>query len=245
MAAFNKALHMTRSLSSLLFALVLACAAVAPAQAQQPAAARQDGAVVRKMVEQFLQTQTAGLPGKVTVTVGQVDPRMSLASCPDPQPFQQPGARAWGKITVGVRCTAPIWTVYIQAQVNVIAEYVAAAVPLAQGQPIDASQLAMVKGDLAGLPSGIVTDMAQAVGRSPTVSLPAGTPLRSDNLKSQPVIMANQTVRVISNGAGFSVSAEGKALRNAAEGQVVQVRTPSGAILSGTARAGGIVEVAN
>ena len=87
MAAFNKALHMTRSLSSLLFALVLACAAVASARAQQPAAARQDGAVVRKMVEQFLQTQTAGLPGKVTVTVGQVDPRMSLASCPDPQPF--------------------------------------------------------------------------------------------------------------------------------------------------------------
>jgi flagella basal body P-ring formation protein FlgA len=234
-------MHMTRSLSSSFFAFLLACSLAVPAQAQSG----QDGSAVRKVVEQFLQTQSAGLPGKVTITVGQVDPRMALAACPDPQAFQQPGARAWGKITVGVRCTAPSWTVYIQAQVNVIAEYVAAAAPLAQGQPIDASQLAMVKGDLAALPNGIVTDMAQAIGRTPTISLPAGTPLRLDNLKSKPVVMANQTVRVISNGAGFSVSAEGRALTNAAEGQVVQVRTPSGAMLSGTAKAGGIVEVAN
>jgi flagella basal body P-ring formation protein FlgA len=232
---------MTRSLSSSFFAFLLACSLAVPARAQPG----QDGGAVRKVVEQFLQTQSAGLPGKVTITVGQVDPRMALAACPDPQAFQQPGARAWGKITVGVRCTAPSWTVYIQAQVNVIAEYVAAAAPLAQGQPIDASQLAMVKGDLAALPNGIVTDMAQAIGRTPTISLPAGTPLRLDNLKSKPVVMANQTVRVISNGAGFSVSAEGRALTNAAEGQVVQVRTPSGAMLSGTAKASGIVEVAN
>jgi flagella basal body P-ring formation protein FlgA len=104
--------------------------------------------------------------------------------------------------------------------------------------------LVMVKGDLAGLPNGIVTDMAQAVGRSPTVSLPAGTPLRMDNLKSKPVVLQNQTVRVVSGGNGFSVSAEGRALTNAGEGQVVKVRTPSGAILSGTAREGGIVDVA-
>lgn len=244
MASFNKASLMTRSFFQTLLLCILALAGVAPAQAQQTGA-RQDGVAMRKLVEQFLQTQTGGLPGKVTVTVGAVDPRMSLAACPDPQAFQQPGARAWGKTTVGVRCAAPAWTVYIQAQVNVIAEYVTAAAPLAQGQPIDASQLAMVKGDLAAMPAGIITDVAQAIGRTPTVSLPAGTPLRADSLKSQPVVMQNQTVRVISNGAGFSVSAEGKALRNAAEGEVVQVRTPSGAVLSGTARAGGIVEIAN
>jgi flagella basal body P-ring formation protein FlgA len=234
---------MKRSFFPALFLSV--CAALPQAQAQQqPGAARQDGAAVRQVVEQFLQTQTAALPGKVTVTVGQVDSRMSLAACPDPQAFQQPGARAWGKTTVGVRCTAPAWTMFVQAQVSVLAEYVAAAAPLAQGREIDASELVMVKGDLAGLPNGIVTDMAQAVGRSPTVSLPAGTPLRMDNLKSRLVVLQNQTVRVVSGGAGFSVSAEGKALTNASEGQIVKVRTPSGAILSGTAREGGIVDVA-
>jgi flagella basal body P-ring formation protein FlgA len=94
------------------------------------------------------------------------------------------------------------------------------------------------------MPNGIVTDMAQAIGRSPTVSLAAGTPLRLDNLRSKPVVQQGQAVRLVSSGAGFSVSAEGRAIGSAGEGQVVQVRTPSGAVISGTARAGGLVEVA-
>jgi flagella basal body P-ring formation protein FlgA len=51
-------------------------------------------------------------------------------------------------------------------------------------------------------------------------------------------------VRIVSNGNGFSVAAEGRAIGTAGEGQVVQVRTPSGSVISGTARTGGMVEVA-
>lgn len=207
-------------------------------------AGRQDGAALRKLAEQFLQTQSAGLPGKVTVSIGAVDPRLSLAACPAPEAFQQPGARPWGKTTVGVRCTAPVWTVFLQAQVSVMADYVTAAVPLAQGQAIEAGQLATMQGDIAAMPNGIVTDVGQAIGRTPTVSLPAGRPLRLDSLKSKPVVQQNQAVRIISRGENFAVSGEGKAIGNAVEGQVVQVRTPRGAIVSGTARSGGIVEVA-
>ena len=214
------------------------------ALAQQPAAPRQDLAALRGVAEQYLQTQAAGLPGQVTVTVGALDSRMSLASCVQPQAFQQPGARAWGKTTVGIRCAAPTaWTVYIQAQVSVVADYVAAAVPLAQGQPIEQTQLVLMKGDLAALPNGVVTDMAQAVGRSSTVSLPSGAPLRLDALRSKPVIQQGQLVRVVSSGAGFRVSAEARAIGTAADGQLVQVRTPAGAIISGVAKAGGLVEV--
>jgi len=50
-------------------------------------------------------------------------------------------------------------------------------------------------------------------------------------------------VRIVSRGENFSVTGEGKAIGNAGEGQVVQVRTLRGAIISGTARAGGVVEV--
>jgi flagella basal body P-ring formation protein FlgA len=122
-------------------------------------------------------------------------------------------------------------------------EYVAAAVPLAQGQPITQSQLVVMSGDLAALPAGVVTDMAQAIGRSTTMSLPSGAPLRLDALRSKPVVQSGQQVRVVSSGAGFKVSTEARAIGNAGEGQVVQVRTAAGAILSGVAQAGGLVEV--
>ena len=214
------------------------------ALAQAPGAARQDLAALRIVVEQYLQVQSAGLPGQASIEVGAIDPRMSLAACPAPQAFQQPGARAWGKTTVGVRCAAPsAWTVYIQAKVAVQAEYVAAAVPLAQGQPIEQSQLVLLKGDIAALPNGVLTDMAQAIGKSSTISLPSGAPLRLDALRSKPVVQQGQLVRVVSSGAGFTVSAEARAIGTAGDGQVVQVRTPAGAILSGVAKAGGLVEV--
>ena len=206
---------------------------------------RMDTAVLRQSVEQFLQVQTAGLPGKVTVTAGAVDPRLALAPCPAPEAFLMPGARAWGKTTVGVRCAAPsAWTVYIQANVSVLGNYVAAAAPLAQGQPIEESQLAVMQGELTALPAGIATDKAQVVGRTSSLSISAGTPLRLDLLKSKPVVLMGQPVKLVSRGNGFSVSAEGKAAANAGEGQVVQVRTANGQQISGIAKAGGLVEVA-
>lgn len=223
--------------------LILLCLAAPLGQARQ-ASARQDLSALRQVAEQFLVAQSAGLPGKVTVTVGALDQRMALAACPDPQAFQQPGARAFGKTTVGVRCTAPTpWTVYIQSQVSVQAQYVAAAMPLVQGQAIDAAQLVMVKGDLGALPNGVLTDMSQAIGRTSSMSLQAGAPLRADLLRSKPVVQQGQAVRIVSGGAGFRISAEARAIGSASEGQVVQVRTPAGAIISGVAKAGGLVEV--
>nr|WP_315396602.1 flagellar basal body P-ring formation chaperone FlgA [uncultured Duganella sp.] len=237
-------------------ALALAALAGAPARAQQPPpaqvqaapprpAAYHDRAALKRTVEDFLQVQTGGLPGEVTVAVGAIDPRMSLAPCPAPQAFFAPGARAWGKTTVGVRCATPAaWTVYIQASVSVIGDYVASAAPLAQGQAIEAGQLVMLKGDLTMLPAGIATDIGQVVGRSSISSLPPGTPMRVDTLRSKPVVQSGQLVRLVSSGSGFSVSAEARAMGNAGDGQVVQVKTSGGQQITGIAKAGGLVEVA-
>jgi flagella basal body P-ring formation protein FlgA len=247
----SKNIWITYFMKRTLFTVALLTASLlgtsAFAQSTQPAAAgaRQNLNALKPVIEQFLKTQAAGMPGTVSVKVGAIDPRTALASCPAPEAFQQPGARPWGKTTVGVRCTAPSnWTLFVQAQVIVQAEYVAAALPLAQGQPIEQGQLVLVKGDIATMPNGIITDMGQALGRTPTVSLAAGTPLRLDTLKSKPVVQANQAVRLVLNGNGFSLSADGKAIGTAGDGQVVQVRTPSGTIVSGMARNGGMVEVA-
>jgi len=226
----------------LLLTSALLCSAAA--LAQTPPAARMDTAVIKQTVEQFLQLQAAGLPGEVSVKVGNIDPRMSLPACPAPQAFLMPGARAWGKTTVGVKCASPAtWTVYIQAAVSVQADYIASAVPLAQGQAIEASQLVAVKGDLTMLPAGIATDMGQVIGRSTNVSLPSGTPLRLDTLRSKPVVQPGQVVKLVSTGNGFSVSAEARAMSLAGDGQVVQVKTAAGQQITGIARSGGLVEV--
>lgn len=231
-----------KSLFHLLPLLALLPVHAAHAQATP---AKQDPALVRQAVEQFLQVQSAGLPGQVSIAVGQVDPRTNLAACPSPEAFLPPGGKVWGKTTVGVRCTAPsTWILYVQATVSVLGEYVATAAPVSQGQVIGASDIVKARGDLTTMPNGIVTDAAQAVGRTMGASLPAGTPLRADLLKSQMVIQQGQVVKIVTNGPGFSVSGEGRALTNGSEGQTVQARTQAGQVISGVARSGGVVEVA-
>ena len=101
----------------------------------------------------------------------------------------------------------------------------------------------MRSGNLSTLPTNILTDQAQAIGKTVKNSFAAGLPLRSDLLIAPWAVQQGQSVKTVSNGPGFSVSSEGKALNNAVDGQVVQVRTASGQTVSGIARMGGVVEV--
>lgn len=211
-----------------------------------PAWGRQDPLQVNAAVQDFLRVQTQGLPGRVSFTVNSIDPDNNLLPCPAPLDVSlPPGSRPWGRINVTVRCPVDKgWGLYVRAQIHVITDFLVAARPVAQGQALTDSDLARQTGDLSDLPTGILTDAGQAIGRTAALSIPAGRPLRSDMLRAAVVVQQNQSVKVVSKGAGFQVSSEGRALTNGVEGQVVQVRLGSGQITSGIARAGGIVEVA-
>jgi flagella basal body P-ring formation protein FlgA len=200
--------------------------------------------LIKEKIAEFLQTQTIGYPGKVKTQVGTIDPNLKLASCHDLQVFMPSGSRAWGKTTVGAKCETPsAWTIYVQANVSVFTQYLVAAAPLGQGQVVTAQDIIFENGDLTQLPAGVFTDVTQAIGRSVNISMNAGTVLRQEMLKITPVVQQGQTVKLISSGAGFSVSAEGKAMGKANDGQVVQVKVASGQLVTGIARAGGQIEV--
>ncbi|MDP3088743.1 MAG: flagellar basal body P-ring formation chaperone FlgA [Methylotenera sp.] len=228
------------------FLMVATCYAdaVTPSTTLLSQAAKQNLPAIKVKIAEFLEMQTIGYPGKARVHVGAIDPNIKLVHCPDLQTFLPVGSRAWGKTSVGVRCNAPSnWTIYVQATVNVEAQYLVAAAPLAQGQVVTRQDLLFEKGDLTQMPAGVFTDMAQAIGRSVSMSMNVGTVLRQEMLKITPVVQQGQTVKVTSVGEGFSVSAEGKAMAKANEGQLVQVKVASGQIVTGIARTGGLVEV--
>jgi flagella basal body P-ring formation protein FlgA len=223
-------------LASMALSASAACAQTAPA--------RQDVAAIGRVVEQFLATQTAGMPGQVTIRVTPVDPRANLAACAAPQAFLAGGSRPWGKTTVGVRCSEPAnWTIYVAAHVQVMADYIATARPIAQGEVIGEQDVVKMHGDLAALPAGVVTDSSAVVGRTLAVSLRSGMPLRQDALRQKQAVQQGQMVKLMTSGQGFRISSEARALNNAADGQVAQVRTASGQVVSGVARSGGVVEV--
>lgn len=198
------------------------------------------------VIDDYLKAQTQGLPGKVSHSIGPLDPRTQLAPCTAYDPFTPQGGRLWGKATVGVRCLGPSsWTIYVPVQIRVQGNYLITTRPLPPGTVLRPEDFAVRGGDLTTKPSGVLTDPAQAIGKSVKNGLGSGQPLRSDQLVAPMAILQGQTVKTVSGGSGFSVSSEGKALNNAAVGQIVQVRSANGQTISGIARPGGIVEISN
>ncbi len=234
---------MDHKLLTLLTAGVVVLAAVAQTRAAQPV---QTPAAIKSAVDEYLRAQTSGLPGQVEHSIGAIDPRLVLPACPAPEVFTPPGARLWGKTNVGVRCAGPAaWIIYVPITVRITGTYLVATRPLAQGQTLGMHDYTAATGDLTQLPAGIAQDPAQVLGQTLAGTLAAGQPVRTDLLRAPTVIQQGQSVRMVARGRGFEVTADGKALSHGLLGQVVQVRSPSGQIVTGIARNGGIVEINN
>lgn len=199
---------------------------------------------LRTTIEQFIQQQTANLAGDVSYSVGQIDGQKKLPPCQGYQAFFPNNSQQLGNTTLGVRCLMPnTWTIYVPIKIAVVARYIVSSHGLAAGQTITSSDIQENRGDIAMLPPGVLLKPEQAIGKIPRFAIAAGQPLRSEQLAAPVLIKQNQSIRLIVDGPGFSAGAEGKALNNASEGQVVQVRTPSGTTVSGIAQPDGSVKI--
>jgi flagella basal body P-ring formation protein FlgA len=199
----------------------------------------------RPVIEQFLLNQTAGLPGKVGISIE--TPRSgALPPCEAPEPFLPPGARLWGRVSVGVRCnSSPPWTRYVSAYISVVSIYYAATRQIDAGQALVPTDFAAQEGDLTTLPTSVIVDSTHLSGVMALNRIASGAPIRRESVRGVSLVQQGQNVKVITREAGFVVSTEGKAMTNAAVGALVQVKMQGGQLTSGIVRADGIVERAN
>jgi flagella basal body P-ring formation protein FlgA len=195
-------------------------------------------------IGQFIRQQTGSYVGEVTYSIGAVEGQKKLPPCSGYQPFFPNGGQHIGNVTIGVLCLAPSnWTIYVPVKIRVITSYILSAHPLAAGQVISSSDIQENKGDISTMPPGILFKREHAIGKTTRFSIAAGQALRAEQLTAPLIIRQNQSVRLIVDGPGFTAGSEGKALSNAAEGQVVQVRTSSGTTVSGIAQSDGSVAI--
>jgi flagellar basal body P-ring formation protein FlgA len=235
---------MEQSMKQLVFLLVAGWMQMMATSTFAQTQPSQDFSEIARIAKEFLQKQTTDINGEVSITIGQIDSRLKLQMCSDLSPFLLQGSKAWGKITLGIRCQTPKpWTIYVGAQIKVKGAYYVSAQALSQGQVVNISDLAKVNGDLTALAPGAIIDPAKIVGRTMQIGVAAGTNLRLDMLKVNTIIQQGQVVKITSVGPGFSVSNEALALNNAAEGQIAKAKTASGYTVSGVAKVGGIIEI--
>lgn len=206
----------------------------------------QDLKIIEKTAEDFLQKQSNHYKGKIIVNIGGVDNRLRLQKCDELQAFIPNGSKAWGKTTIGIKCTSnKPWMVFLTAEVKVFGDYYQTRTGLTQGQYISEQDLLKMSGEISAMPSSTVTNLESAVGKIMLTSLVAGVPLRQEMFKDPPVVQQGQLVKVTVYGNGFNVSNEAIAINNASEGQIAKAKTSDGQLVSGIARFGGVIEIKN
>lgn len=226
---------MQKSLISLITLIALS---TLPAWASAANAA-QSHAAIRDTVAAFVRTQTQAIPGKVTFQIAEIDRRISLPACAELEAFLPPGAQLNGNSSVGVRCNGNQgWSLFVQVNVKISIGMLTANKMLQQGQTVRAEDLGSLASE--SLQAGTLTDPAQAIGKIMKYGVAAGQILRQDMLRAPYSIRQGQTVQLLVKGSGFRVSAEGKALHNAAEGETTSARTASGQIINGLVHRGAI-----
>ncbi|HEX6723471.1 MAG TPA: flagellar basal body P-ring formation chaperone FlgA, partial [Burkholderiaceae bacterium] len=214
-------------------ACVLAACALAPAVAPaQPATVQDWQAQIRQLATQA----GAGMPAgtRVEVDVGSLDPRLKLAPCTRITPYLPAGTRLWGRAQVGLRCTEGArWSVFLPVTVKVYAKAWTVNQSLALGTVVASEHLQLDEVDIAAESSPVIPQPQAAIGRPLARALKPGHALREADLKARQWFAAGDTVRIVSVGSGFSISAEGHALSPGIDGQSAKVRTEGGRVVTG------------
>ena len=105
---------------------------------------------------------------RVEIEAGRLDPRLRLAPCERIEPYLPPGARAWGRSRIGLRCVqgSTPWNVYLPVTVKVFAPAWVAASALPPAAELQPEMLRKAEVDWAAMATPPLLDASQLVGRT-------------------------------------------------------------------------------
>ncbi|NDL72134.1 flagellar basal body P-ring formation chaperone FlgA [Vreelandella alkaliphila] len=210
------ALRRIATLKQLLRLSLISLAFSLPAQASDQ--------VLMDTVQQFLYQETQALGQEVMIDISPPSPH--LPACVAPEPFF-PNARQslLGRVSVGVRCGEASRQVrYMQAQIDIIGNYVVAGQDIDRGTLITREMLSQREGNLGDLTAQAITQQDDIIGMVAQRNIRGGNTFQAHDLKAPQVVKRGQRVTVIAQGTGFRVSREGEALADGAQGERIRVR---------------------
>ena len=225
----------------------------APAR-NAPSATAIDHAQITNTVTSFVQQQAAAMPGKAIYQIDEIDRRIILPKCASLEAFLPSGSQLIGKTSVGVRGASRKeeadtpqartngWSIFVPVQIRFSINLLTSARYRPPGHTLQEQDIASQETETSRIEG--FTDPRQVVGKVLRYGVGAGQMLREDMLRQPYSVKQRQVVPLAVQGDGFSIRSEGVALNNASEGQAVQIRVGAGRVISGVARAGGMVEIA-
>lgn len=211
------------------------------ASAQTPAGKPDAAAAIAQESQVWLDQAVAAArppgaaPLRMSVQVGALDSRLTLAPCAQVEPYLPPGTRLWGKTRVGLRCIdgASRWNVFLPVHVQAFGQTWVMRSDVASGTVLSMDDAVLAEVDWAQESDSVLADPEMWVGQTATRQLRTGQTLRHGMVKPSQVFQAGSMVRIIAQGPGFSVTSDGHALSAGVVGEMARVRIGNGRVLSG------------
>ncbi len=182
---------------------------------------------IQSTAETFLRSHLKSIANdKSEVHIGTLDNRLKLNRCDQPlQAFLPPGARMYGKTTVGVRCEGNRpWKIFVPAKLAVFENVVVVSRPIVRGETLGATDLKLVSKEVSPASQTYMRDIQHAVGYIAKRSIPAGRILTAQMVQAPRLIKAGQEVILLATTPQLEVRMKGKALSDGSRGDIIQVR---------------------
>lgn len=184
----------------------------------------QDIAGIADAASRFVRQHHGAGEGTLHVTVAQLDPRLRLAGCQQPlQGFAPPGLAAGARMTVGVRCPQPQWSVFVPVNVETEMTVLALDRAMARLATPGPGDITLKQLRVPGFPADYLTDPAQLVGRHLKAAAAPGTPLTTALLAQDILVRRGQRVTLIAMAGTLEVRAQGEAVADATPAGRVRV----------------------
>jgi flagellar basal body P-ring formation protein FlgA len=230
----------------LLLIYVALCAAGASGTACAQNLPAQPLETIRSAAQRFARSQLPTGAGHPLVTAATLDPRLRLAPCAGELTAAVPaGSTPRDRLTVGVSCRAPNWTVYVPVVIESEVQMLVLRRPVAQDARLNRDDVETQTRRIAGTASDYIRDASQLALRHARRALPAGTALTADLLAADMLVHRGQDVTLLAAASGIEVRAPGKALTDGALQQRVQVQNMSSLkIVEGVVDTADVVRVA-
>lgn len=233
--------------SSQLCACFLALLA-GPASAAANASGQQSLPEVQHFAETFLKERLQSPAGSQAVplaTAGNVDSRLRLQPCTGAlQGVMPAAATVSARMTIGVRCASPAWTVYVPVSIETELPVLVMRAAAARNSSPTAEEVELQQRRVPGIATSYLTHTDQLRGRHLKAAVSPGTPLTTDLLAADILIRRGQHVTLVASAGGIEIHAQGEAVADATPaGRVRVLNRSSGKIVEGQAESADRVRV--
>jgi flagella basal body P-ring formation protein FlgA len=180
------------------------------------------------------------------LVAGPINPNTRLGRCSQQvKPSISAGGQMRDRILVELSCPGiPAWHIYVPVRVVGTSQVTIAAHAIVAGSVLKADDLRTEQRDISELPPGYMDDPAVAVGLTAGRPISSGAVITNQLLLGAKAVQRGQTVTLVADAGGMSVSTQGRALSDGLINQRVKVENlSSGKVVEGIARSQQVVEI--